>query len=194
MENRLGKHYQDGRKVFILGAGFTKAFIDNAPLMVDEFGITELANRFQTFPHASRVIEAERDLNNGLINIERLMTRLEGRMPYDFAHNANDELGLLAVELLQKFIERIKELQIDDNRYSELKAFARYCVENRINCITFNYDDTLDKALWEEIGADDQPISPYWNPDGGYGFFCKPSICAIESTMVQMDLKPTIFY
>jgi len=37
------------------------------------------------------------------------------------------------------------------------------------------------------------PIAiPYWSPDGGYGFFCRPSLCAVEDTLVHMDIKPAM--
>jgi hypothetical protein len=181
------------REVFVLGAGFTKAFLPYSPLMVDDYEGDILALKFKDFPYASRVLDWERSRNErGEINIERLMTRLEGLMPYDFDHKADEELGMLLVELKRSFIRRI-QLAREKGGYSrDLESFARYCISNGITCITFNYDDVLDAALWKVAGALSPVSEPYWNPDGGYGFFCRPSLCAVEDTSVQMDIKPAM--
>ena len=179
------------REVFVLGAGFTKAFLPNAPLMVDDYEGEILASKFKEFSYASRVLDWERSRNNkGEINIERLMTRLEGRMPYDFDQKADEELGMLLIELKKNFIRRIQLAREKRGYTKDLESFAKYCVSNGITCITFNYDDVFDEALWNVAGALSPINKPYWNPDGGYGFFCKPSLCAVEETSVQMDIKP----
>lgn len=181
------------REVFVLGAGFTKAFLPNAPLMVDDYEGDILASKFEEFPYASRILDWERSRNiDGQINIERLMTRLEGLMPYDFDQRASEELGMLLIELKRSFIRRVQLARKKSGYISDLKEFGKYCVEKGINCITFNYDDILDEAIWAVAGARSPINEPYWNPDGGYGFFCRPSLCAVEDTMVQMDIKTAI--
>ena len=179
------------REVFVLGAGFTKAFLPNAPLMVDDYEGALLAEKFEKFYYASRVLDWERTRNeNGKINIERLLTRLTGRMPYDFDQKADEELGMLLVELKKNFIRRIEKAREEKGYTEYLRDFAQYCVSNRIICITFNYDDAFDEAIWRVAGMKSPIGRPYWNPDGGYGFFCRPSLwSAVEDTMVQMDIK-----
>ena len=66
------------RKVFVLGAGFTKAFFPGAPLMMDDYGLDSLLDKFQEFELARRILklELERDQKKaGQVNMERLMTR-----------------------------------------------------------------------------------------------------------------------
>ena len=42
--------------VYVLGAGFTKAFLPDAPLRVDEFDGNGLEQKFATFPAALELI------------------------------------------------------------------------------------------------------------------------------------------
>lgn len=164
--------------------------------MVDDYEGVTLASKFREFPYASRVIEWERDHNEeGKINIERLLTRLEGRMPYDFYHEADEELGMLLAEVKRRFLTRIRAARDKGDHIDDLRRLAKHCLTNRINCITFNYDDVLDEALFQVTGSytTPPPHIPYWSPDGGYGFFCRPSLCSVEDTMVEMDLKPAMF-
>ena len=115
------------------------------------------------------------------------MTRLDGPMPYDFEQGAVQELQLLLSELKHQFRRRI-ELARNDVRHSEeLAEFARYCVEEGITCITFNYDDVFDEALWNVRRALTGGGPPYWHPDGGYGFFCSPSKTSVQVEEHYMD-------
>jgi len=176
------------KKIFVIGAGFTRAFLPKAPLLTDDLYADLLAKKFEAFPHATSILESERSKNhNREINIERLMTRLDGLMPYDFEEGANEELGLLLSEVKRCFVRRLDEAKNGPLHNAELAAFARYCVENKITCITFNYDDVLDKALWEVERAVHGASPPYWHPDGGYGFFCKPSVICVRNVDVFMD-------
>ena len=99
----------DGRTVFVLGAGVTRAFFPSTPLMTDDYEVETLAEKFKGFRHASRILDWERNRElKGYINIERLMTRLDGRMPYDFDQGADEELGMLVTEVKKRFIRRIE--------------------------------------------------------------------------------------
>jgi hypothetical protein len=159
--------------------------------MTDDYEADRMAQQFVSFRHAHSVLETERRRQaGGLINIERLMTRLANLMPYDFEHGADQELSLLLYELKRVFKQKIEEAKTAGGPYEkQLAAFARYCVETGVNCITFNYDDFFDKALWEvkrtTITSTDG--ENYWHPDGGYGFFCRPSILNIYHEDIFMD-------
>src|SRR6266849_7922812 len=103
--------------VFVLGAGFTRAFLERAPLLVDDCYGSELRKKFAEFPNAMAMLDAEMNdpRHPGKINIERLMTRLAGGMPYDFVAErdqpiaANHELDYLLVEVKKAFIRRLTE-------------------------------------------------------------------------------------
>ena len=169
--------------VVVTGAGFTRALVPGAPLLVDDFNNDALEAKVGGLPNASRLLDWERGLHrNGHIDVERLMTRLDSLMPYDYAEqagNAANEYGFLLSELKRAFLDRLHEARTGDIHREELKRFAKYCKANSCCCITFNYDDFLDEALAQTVSGD--PSSSSWNPYWGYGFFCPSSRDTIAS-------------
>lgn len=163
-------------RVFVTGAGFTRALVPNAPLLVDDFGNDALAERVLGLPNASRLLEWERSRHpRGHIDIERLMTRVESLMPYDyagFAGNSANEYALLLSELKLSLIDRIRGAGQGEVHRADLATFAQYCGAWQCHCITFNYDDFLDRAL---------AGTPYWSPLGGYGFHCPNSLNTVAN-------------
>ena len=164
------------KHVFVTGAGFTRALAPRAPLLVDDFCNDALEEKVRGLPNASRLLNRERsDHPEGHIDIERLMTRLDALMPYDYsddAGNAANEYGFLLSELRRAFLNRLQEARQGDIEREELDRFAKYCADNGCCCITFNYDDFLDEAL-DQTG--------HWSPYRGYGFFCRSSSDGITS-------------
>lgn len=173
-------------KVFVLGAGFTRAFAPRAPLVEDDYGLEALLDRFRGFETARRILELERASPTRLINIERLMTRLDGGMPYD-SDTAKDELRLLLAGVRRQLAQRLGAAR-DEWSHDEMAALADYCVRNTITCITFNYDDLFDQSLWEVKKVIAGASGLYWHPDGGYGFFCRPSLTCVRDADTYMDL------
>ena len=142
-----------------------------------------LTEKFKGFGDLIRLLELERNrLCDGRIDIERLLTRLDSKMPYDFERGINTELGLLRTAVLNMFIDRLNTSKQGFQHRDDLKAFARHCVSARITCIIFNYDDLLDQALWEVAGTDEVSESANWHPDGGYGFYCRSSRFLVEDS------------
>ncbi len=163
-------------RVVVTGAGFTRALVPGAPLLVDDFNNDALEKKVRGLPNASRLLEWERSpRRNGHIDVERLMTRLDSLMPYDYAEdadNAANEYAFLLSELKRAFLDRLHEARKWHIHHDELARFARYCKANGCCCITFNYDDFLDEALAR---------TDSWNPYWGYGFFCPSSRDTIAS-------------
>src|SRR6266850_5441065 len=143
------RHVLDERSVIVLGAGATKAFLPAAPLAEDDYNLGHLSDQFRGFPYAYKLLESERNRrSNGTINIEQLMTRLQGRMPYD-SGDAIVQQSLLLSELMREFRRKIIFARQKEFHKDELAAFAHVCVNKGVTCVTFNYDDVLDQALWE---------------------------------------------
>jgi hypothetical protein len=190
---------EDQPTVFVLGAGFTKAFLPNAPLLTDDYNGDELADKFRGFQYAARILELERSANqNGYINLERLMTRLDGGMPYDGELGSKDEGRLLLAELKRAFEKRLMRAKEDRLHDADLLALATHCLAKNITCITFNYDDVFDEALFRAGQSRSRIVEgfpgdtiPYWHPDGGYGFFCRPSESVIRHRQYFMDVLAT---
>ena len=155
--------------MYVTGAGFTRAFVRTAPLLIGDFENDRLVDAVHSLPAASRVLEAERNRHRGgFIDVERLMTRLHELMPYDHRHGAANEFAFLLAELKDAFL-RTMQHALDDVEIgpeNDVVAFARHCADTDATCITFNYDDLLDAAL---------SAAGEWNPYWGYGFFCQPS-------------------
>ena len=58
--------------VFVTGAGFTRAFVPDAPLLVDDFDNDGLVDGVRGLPNASRLLEWERNQHpDGFINISK---------------------------------------------------------------------------------------------------------------------------
>ena len=184
-------HILDEHSVIVLGAGATRAFLPAAPLAEDDYNLKHLSDQFRGFPYAYRLLESERhSRSNGTINIEQLMTRLQGRMPYD-SSDATAQQSLLLSELMREFRRRITFARQKELHKDELAAFAKVCVNKSITCITFNYDDVLDQALWEvkplHRGNPWHAQPKHWHPDGGYGFFIRPSSAAVVESDIYMN-------
>lgn len=178
------------RTVFVLGAGFARAFVPRAPLLVDHWQISKLRRQFRPFTYASQLLEFEFNRPPaGLVDIERLMTRLQDGMPYDRYEGSEYELPALASELRKVFHSRIAQTVGRAGRKPLLARFAARVVADAMNIVTFNYDDLLDKHLWwagSHAMIPDPPV-PYWHPDGGYGFFCRPATLTVEERTIAMD-------
>lgn len=172
------------RTVFVLGAGFTKAFLPTAPLLVDDYGGDALRQKFRTFPYAPGLIEMEMrqpDHPQGWINLERLMTRLVTEMPHDHGTKSQHVFALIVNELMQTFRELIANARSDGLQNSgELRLFAGHCIRTESTCITFNYDDVLDEALW--MFNPTHSTSRAWTPDCGYGFPCRMSESCVRDS------------
>lgn len=178
------------RTVFVLGAGFTHAFLPDAPLLTDNYDTDRLLKIFTDLRFAHDLLELELKRSpDRKINIERLMTRLDGQMPYDSSRGASEQAALLLRELKQVFRKRIENSKRGDYLGEDLRFFASFCIEHGARIVTFNYDDLLDEALWKVKGVRRAPVSDnkYWHPDGGYGFFCKPAESCIRDQTVFMD-------
>lgn len=58
--------------------------------------------------------------------------------------------------------------------------------------VTFNYDDVLDQSLLEVYRyTGGPPRMDYWHPDGGYGFYCRPSRVCVTDRAMFMDQPST---
>lgn len=175
--------------IFVLGAGFTRAFLPRAPLLIDDYGAETFLQKFQGFSHVQHILKLEMAKHsNGFVDIERLMSRLDGRMPYDYDQGANEEFSLLLSAIKKSFRSRIEAARADTQYFPDLKNLAAYCIKNRITCISFNYDDLFDQMLWDlKTIQTKSEGSAYWHPDGGYGFFCKPSLTCVRDGPLAMD-------
>jgi hypothetical protein len=109
------------------------------------------------------------------MNLERLMTRLAGGMPYDWRKGHVGLLAALLKALKDSLSKRIETAKSNVN-WERLRYLAMHCQRHQISCITFNYDDIFDRALSETPGG---PAGGKWWPTWGYGFYCPHSFKAV---------------
>ena len=118
------------------------------------------------------------------------MTRLDEGMPFDSTQGGEEQLRLLFAELKKELTSSLEQAKAGPRHDEELRRFAAYAVSRSVDCITFNYDDTLDEALWSVTRNFNVLDEPYWHPDGGYGFFCYNSMICIEAPEnISMDVS-----
>ena len=122
-----------------------------------------------------------------MINIERLMTRASSLMPYDFVRGYDQQLNVLFTELIHKLVAKLKDAQKPPNNNDDLKIFAKHCLDCSCSCVTFNYDDVLDRALHD---VEKERESWNWQPDTGYGFSCVPASETIRLP-IKTETTPT---
>ena len=110
-------------------------------------------------------------------------------MPYDDYEGSQHEIAALASALRKKFHAKVSNAVVLAHRRRLLSRFAARLVESSAHVVTFNYDDVIDQHLWRvgEFTRAPSPSVPYWHPDGGYGFFCRPAILTVEERSVFMD-------
>lgn len=183
--------------VFVLGAGFTKAFDEDAPLLNLDIGLSKLKEKYpeESFEKISGFLKSIKQDNNGNVDAESLISRLYAGSPFDNLVFNPGERELILHEIQNTFINKIKEIkkldEIAEQEKALLEKFASACLHTpETNIITFNYDELLDEALFSvrptySIG-DNQGL-PYWHPDGCYGFFCKPAYDLIANDTVSKD-------
>lgn len=182
--------------VFVLGAGFTRAFVPKAPLIIDDYGISSLRQRFSTLSYALAALNAAvAERSDDRIDLEHLMSRLSG-MPYDTG-DARRELELLDWELRKTLVRKLKDAEAAGVDWAKIMMFARLVVTKGASIVTFNYDDVLDQALWKVREnppniVETQRTEKDWHPDGGYGFYCRTSSFCVIDNPAYMDRPRTL--
>lgn len=171
-------------------------------MVKDGFEVKPLLDKFNetSYPGAFRILKgaiksASDQKGCKVTDFEILMTRLDNLMPYDFRHKVIQELELLYHELKQLFVKQIKSA-IDEGlkgkngeSLNSINEFVKYCISNQIDCVTFNYDDLLDRALFKcGISSKTNICNPSWYPDGGYGFYCPPAHSLVLNETDYMDV------
>ncbi|MFO8008779.1 MAG: hypothetical protein R6V05_13710 [Candidatus Brocadiia bacterium] len=182
---------QNEKTVLVLGAGFTKAFFPDAPLVEDYYDLSEVQDRVLGSSYGQAVLDAElaacgRQSEDGRhrVNLERLMTRLHTGMPYDKDMGAGRLLAgafdavkrAVTKAILNAGPDIMTRVMLNgqwtaDRKREMLREKFQRVLDARATCVTFNYDDFTDRALWE-LSTKRKHDEPAWNAARGYGFPC----------------------
>ncbi len=181
------------KTVFVLGAGFTKAFYPKAPLLYDDYGLNRAVKKFRGFPFARKLLKREMSYDltgKGRVDLERLLARVAEPMPYDNELRAESMLAPLRHDLMERFVTRIKKASLEPADDGLFRGFAWYCVKHHASCITFNYDDFFDRALCDAQECSDEL---HWSPEVGYGFVCRPASAVLNTdTTTHHTFEPAL--
>jgi hypothetical protein len=171
---RAGAQPEIPRTVLVLGAGFTRAFVPKSPLLIDDYNVEPtLTARYARQRAAHDILKQELRRNTGgKVDLERLMTRLAGGMPYDRGRGVEAILAALLGDLKDHFLRKLEEAVQGERHLHELLALALQCVKFQVDTVTFNYDVVWDEALWDCLFSDPKLG---WSPNTGYGFYCAAS-------------------
>lgn len=158
-------------ELFVLGAGFSRSFVETAPLLTSFVAGHECLLESEEFQAARRFV-SECRFTISTANIETLMTLAERH-----DRDAFEQLTNLMVKVFDKSFDK-EELRKERNtryrfkvRHPEtLKAFARYLVARspRAQVITLNYDVLLENYL--ELEEVDKKSPHRFHSGRSYGF------------------------
>lgn len=179
--------------VFVLGAGFTRSFDSQAPLLECDINIPYLLRKYKGFKEASRILEYVVNDKN-LVNIETLMSRLYSGMPYDDDFLQNGQRQILYSDVKDLFLKQILSIKCESQKCLTLDNFARYVLKNKASCISFNYDELLDKTLFNSsLGNVLDGITSKdtaWTPMQGYGFYIDSAL-SLTGNQISSFTKST---
>lgn len=190
--------FEGQKTVFILGAGFTRAFATNAPLLslpADDLSFPALQEKYRGFPNILKILQISTD-SDQRVNIENMLTRLSSGMPFDSDILTEAERKLLLDDVKENFFGLIRGITIDAEKETVLKSFSKKAIEDSASFVTFNYDTLLDEYLWKEKQLSTIPESgtKYFHTDGGYGFFCRPASSLVGDKATAMDRCTSFVY
>lgn len=113
------------------------------------------------------------------------MAGLVMEMPHDYRTGSQQVFTLIVNELSRSFRSRIADAKRQGlQNEGELRLFAGHCIRKHSTCITFNYDDIIDEALWAFNRS--YETSGAWSPDWGYGFPCRMSETCVRDTPAEI--------
>lgn len=139
---------EDIKKVFFLGAGFSKAINKSYPLMKDlSLLVKDKIGQFKPVLDTYYDTEIADAMKN---NIENLLTYLSSNFPFknDVQQAMNVALYKAIVKILSDFfIEKSSECFADEVWFRKLDSFADFVVNNNVNIITLNYDVLLESII-----------------------------------------------
>jgi hypothetical protein len=150
--------------VFLLGAGFTRAYSDRAPVMADFLQIAEQAGFYKPVTDHKLVAQiADKYFGSATgPNIETLATFLTTELGSDpFTELEHREAAYAdLVQIIQKTLADIYDFPRTAATKDAFAEFGRYVVKHHIPVVTFNYDLVLDQILRD---------TDRWFPIDGYG-------------------------
>ena len=179
------------KKVFFLGAGFSKAINDSYPLMKD------LTKSIQQELEKGSLVEHYHEISPLIKkDVESLLTYLSVDLPWknDVTKHANLALYTKIVDIISK---RLEKLAKSSNGYSDVwLSFARYIEKHVKECsfITLNYDVLLEHLLLKVFQKQDNDkyaiFTGYYNYPMAY--VCERDGSVVAGSIYEGNLPPIL--
>lgn len=136
-------------KIYILGAGFSKAFCSDMPTIKDLF----LDKEKNKFPKLFDMIDRIKENGNYYFDFKNVESLVSYILSKEIFYSFEEEKSFAEIkyELLKYIHASVNEYEPNEKTFVLLKEFLKYCAENKILIITFNYDLFLEKAI-DDIG------------------------------------------
>jgi hypothetical protein len=153
-------HRSSIKKIFFLGAGFSKAINPNYPLL------PELSEKIKT-----DIIGRNRDLFNRYKyicdeigeNIEELLTYLSSDLPWktEYIKALDKALYIDITKKISTIISRIDASVDKDTLYKTRSLFTDFINKNQSLYLTLNYDTLLEKIVFSGLSEEYQKFNGY---------------------------------
>ena len=172
-----------GEDIFFFGSGFSKSLIPQYPTLRE---LSKYIKNELCYEKGSVKEHFQNEVPNKFHNdIETLLAYLSSKLPYKTDVQISMDEALykdITSKIAKYFYDLRKQLKVDYNE-NNIKEFAKYILDNKITCITLNYDLILEDLLYKNTPETYQqynknysvfykiPITELANriPDGGSG-------------------------
>lgn len=168
-------------KIFILGAGFSKAVSSQMPILSE---LSQQALAADNLPVKLKYVEALQD------DIEQLLSYLYQEMPWETSSEAHFGRGLFSylTERITEVINQAEEKAFAQEPPQWAEEFVRYLHRNKVTVITLNYD-TIVETLATIITHETSP--GHWRAIPTANFYRLP-IAPILSRTLTLHSTETV--
>ncbi|MEP6757453.1 MAG: ankyrin repeat domain-containing protein [Chthonomonadales bacterium] len=191
-----------GATVLVLGAGFTRGFCKDSPLMAGDWLKPEDLKTLSEDPTTKTIVNYCKTLHKDFIDVELLFSRLSENTPFDDSLGNSEKLNAARQLVLRSIVDKLRATIVDDEAVDKLSSLAEKIIAESVDVITFNYDEVLDEAIARSSVQNDWNPTPSgslengretieWNPQFGYGFLARLSHLAKGDYFPSYSLTPT---
>jgi hypothetical protein len=147
-------------KIYILGAGFSKAFCSSIPTM--KVLLNNISDENEDFKGLSDYIKEIQQKGNNTSDFDDVENIVSYILSYENYCDYQEELVFMKIrsQLIKYIYRKLNKYGPDKEKVDQLKKFIRYCAEKKILLISFNYDLFIENVC-KQINEEnlDSPIN-----------------------------------
>ena len=138
-----------GEDIFFFGSGFSKSLIPQYPTLRE---LSKYIKNELCYEKGSVKEHFQNEVPNKFHNdIETLLTYLSSKLPYktDVQISMDEALYKDITSKIAKYFYALRKKSKVDYNEDNIKEFAKYIRDNKITCITLNYDLIVEDLLYK---------------------------------------------